>query len=185
MKLSLLVWYPCYTGATTNGHILNYQFSEVHLHPSETWPLSVMLIFRVVAWDQRQRKSWEAQKQSERPPFFPGALVPKPWLPFFSNAPPSLQPSRSLSDTAQDYPSQCQSSPSCFGVHLGHWILCQGSWLLEPESECCCAISSSPTNTNSQPQMAPNLSSQDHKGKKSFQIKKLKLATKVPHGSNL
>ena len=84
-------------------------------------------------------------------------------------APNPLSPS---TDTAQDYTVQCQSSPFHFGVHLGHWIICQRFRLLEPEPECWCyVISSSPTNTNSQPQMAPNLSSQDHKGKKVSKLK--------------
>lgn len=138
-----------------------------------------MLIFGAQHWS----KGKEELRGSQKSPSFASASVF--WLPFSSESPTSSPRSISVTDTAQAYTSQCQSSPSPLGVHLGHWIMCQGFWLLEPEPERCCAISSSPTNTDSQPQMAPNLSSQDHKGKKSFQIKKLKLATKVPHGSNL
>lgn len=161
--LSVLDLYPCYIEVTKNGP--HSQLSSIPDH-CQWCSYSEQ---RIITRGERRGKGLRIKVRHLLPFLVLQCLnFGCPSSQTAQQAPNPLHPS---TDTAQDYTAQCQSSPFHFGVHLGHWIICQRFWLLEPEPECCYVISSSPTNTNSQPQMAPNLSSQDHKGKKVSKLK--------------
>lgn len=57
--------------------------------------------------------------KSKKCPSFPSAPVPKLGLPLISDCPTDSQPPMTLTTTAQDYASRCQSSPSRFGGSFG------------------------------------------------------------------